>query len=408
MTKGFFTSSRIQSKQKIGQIAHCGLCGLYKHCKSPKMPPTGEGQMKILMVAEAPGKWEDKKNTQLIGRIGQDFRKKHLKPLGIDLDLDCIKTNAIICRPLNNKKPDDNMIEACRPNLMKTIKECDPNVIVLLGEVACKSLLPILWKKDIGAISRWAGFCIPCTNPNAWIIPTFHPSYISRRGKDKILDRIYKKHLKLAIRKSKNKPWTEIPDYKKQIEIITRPSQAAKIIREFTKKGGAIAVDFECNCLKPEGEGTEIVSCALCWRGKRTISYPWEGSAIEATDELLKSPMPKIASNLNMENRWSQAKLGHRIRNWLLDTMLAAHFLDNRPGITGIKFQSFVNLGMPCYNEHIEPFLKSTKKNRFNRIQDLDLESLLEYGGFDSYSEYWVGMKQMKLIRERDVLDIKN
>jgi len=402
MTKGFFTSSRIQSKQKISSISHCGLCGLYKHCNSPKMPPTGKGRMKILMVAEAPGRQEDRDNIQLIGKIGKYFRRKHLKPLGIDLDLDCIKTNAIICRPLENKTPEDYMIEACRPNLMKTIKKYQPNVILLLGAIACKSLLSEIWKEDIGSISRWAGFCIPCTNPNAWIIPTFHPSYISRRG-DKILDGIFKKHLKLAIKKAKNKPWTEIPNYEKQIEIITRPSQAAKIIREMIKKGGAVAFDYEANCLKPEGEGTEIVSCSICWRGKKTISYPWQGSAIEATSELLKSPMPKIASNLNFENRWTWVKLGHWVKNWWWDTMVAAHVLDNRPDITSIKFQSFVLLGMPNYNEHIKPFLKSTKNNRFNRIRELDLRDELEYGGFDSYSEYWVAMKQMKQMRERNV-----
>lgn len=400
MNKGFFSASKIQSRQKIGSISHCGLCDLYKHCKSPKMPPTGKGRKNILVVAEAPGEQEDRENKQLVGKVGKYFRREHLRPLGIDLDLDCTKTNALICRPQDNKKPDDAMIKACRPNLMKTIKECNPNVILLMGEVACKSLLSVIWKEGIGSVSRWAGFCIPCTNPNAWIIPTFHPSYISRTH-DKVLDRVFRQHLKLAISKAKNKPWKEIPDYRKQIEIIVRPSQAAKVIREMVRKGGVSAFDYETNCLKPEGEGTELVSCSICWRGRRTISYPWEGEAIEATDEFTKSPMPKIASNLNFEDRWTRVKLGHRVRNWYLDTMIAAHTLDNRPDITSIKFQSFVWLGMPSYNEHIESYLKSRKGSRFNRIRELDLRDELEYGGLDSYLEYHVAMKQIKLMRKR-------
>ncbi len=401
MRKGFFPSSKIQSKRKTGFISHCGSCGLYKYCKSPKMPPTGKGRMKILVAAEAPGEQEDIQNKQLVGRVGKYFRREFLKPLGIDLDLDCWKHNAIACRPRDNKKPDDKMIKACRPNLMKAIKKYKPNVILLMGEVACKSLLTEIWKEGIGPVSKWAGFCIPCTNPNAWIVPTFHPSYLSRQH-DKILDSIFRKHLKLAISKSKSKPWKEIPNYKKQIEIIVRPSQAAKIIREMIRKGGVSAFDYEANCLKPEGDGTEIVSCSICWRGRRTISYPWEGEAIEATDEFTKSPLPKIASNLNIEDRWTRVKLGHRVRNWYLDTMVAAHVLDNRQGITGIKFQSFVHLGMPSYNEHIKSFLKSTKKNRFNRIRELDLRDELEYGGLDSFAEYWVGIKQIKLLGKRE------
>lgn len=400
MNKGFFTSSQIRSQQKIERIAHCGRCGLYKHCKSPKMPPTGKGRKKILVIAEAPGVEEDRNNIQLIGKAGK-FLRRNLRPLGIDLDIDCWKTNAIICRREDNKTPEDYMIEACRPNLMKAIKKYQPNVILLLGAIACESLLPEVWGGAVGSISQWAGFCIPCTNPNAWIVPTFHPSYLLRSGDDKVLNRIFKKHLKLAVGKTKSKPWLEIPDYKKQIEIVTRPSRAAKIIREMIKKGGAVATDYETNCLKPEGEGTEIVSCSVCWMGKRTISYPWQGSAIEATSELLKSPMLKIASNLGFENRWTMAKLGHKIKRWWWDTMIAAHVLDNRPGITGLKFQSFVLLGMKKYDEYIEPFLKSTKGSKFNRIHQIDLRDLLLYNGLDSLLAYKVAMKQMKLMRKR-------
>jgi len=401
MTKGFFSASRVQSRRKTGRIPQCGLCGLYKHCESPKMPPTGRGRKKILVVAEAPGKNEDRNNEQLIGKAGK-FLRKVLRPLGIDLDLDCWKTNAVICRRRGNATPEDYMIKACRPNLMNTIREYDPNVILLLGGVACESLLSEIWKEDdVGQISRWGGFCIPCTNPNAWVVPTFHPSYVMRK-RNKVLDKIFREHLRLGIKKAKSKPWAEVPNYKKQIEIITRPSQAAKIIREMTRKGGSVAPDFECNCLKPEGEGTEIVSCALCWRGERTIAYPWMYEAVDATSELLKSPMPKIASNLNMESRWTWVKLGHRVRNWWWDTMLAAHVLDNRRHITGLKFQAFVWLGMESYNGHIEPYLKSTKSSRFNRIHELDLRDLLEYNGLDSFSEHGLAMKQMKMMRKRN------
>lgn len=401
MSKGFFSASKIQTRRKMGYLSHCGSCGLYKHCKSPKMPATGKGKKDILVVAEAPGKDEDRDNTQLIGKAGKLLRRI-LKPMDVNLDRDCTKTNAVICRPRDNKKPEDYMIEACRPNLMKTIKERDPNVIFLLGEVACKSLLSEIWKDDVGRISRWGGYCVPCREPNAWIVPTFHPSYISRMGDDKMLNRIFKKHLKLGVSKAESKPWEEVPDYKKQIEIITRPSQAAMILREMVKKGGAIAPDYETNCLKPDGEGTEIVSCAVCWRGRRTISYPWQGEAIDATGELMKSPMPKIAANLKFEDRWTRAKFGHKVRNWYWDTMVAAHVLDNTPEITNLSFQAFVLLGQENYDAHIKPFLQSKKGSRFNRIYELDLNDLLLYGGLDSYLEYWVAMKQIKLIRERE------
>ena len=203
MPKGFFSSSSFQTKEKIPTTARCGLCDLYKHCLSPKMPSSGKGKKKILFVAEAPGEEEDRKNTQLIGRSGQLLRR-YLRKMNIDLDRDCWKTNAVICRREENKTPDDDMIVACRPNLIKTINQYQPNVIVLLGKTAIKSLMPILWKEDGGIVNRWGGYQIPCHNPNAWIVPTFHPSYILRKN-DRVLNRLFENHLRMAVRKSKFK-----------------------------------------------------------------------------------------------------------------------------------------------------------------------------------------------------------
>ena len=42
----------------------CVKCGLDKNCVFPRMKPTGEGQRRILIVAEAPGSSEDKQNKQ--------------------------------------------------------------------------------------------------------------------------------------------------------------------------------------------------------------------------------------------------------------------------------------------------------------------------------------------------------
>ena len=401
MKKGFFSTSSFQNKEKIPTTARCGLCGLYKHCESPKMPPTGKGHKKILFVAEAPGMTEDEQNIQLVGQAGQLFRK-YLRRAGIDLDKDCWKTNAIICRPKENETPDKNKIIACRPNLMKTIKQYQPNVIVLLGKVAIHSLISVLWKVDDGAVGKWAGYCIPCHNPNAWVIPTYHPSFLLRT-KNKALEKIFVRHLKMALKKSKSKPWKTIPNYKDEVEIIMNPAKAAREIKVMMAFGGPIAFDYETNCLKPDGEGPKIYSCSICWKGKNTIAYPWKGEAIEATSLLLKSPMPKIASNMKFEDRWTRAVLGHPVKKWWWDTMIAAHVLNYAPGVTGLKFQAFALLGAESYNDNVEPFFKSVGKSKFNRIQDIDLKDLLLYNGLDSLLTFLVAEQQMKQFHGRRV-----
>ena len=398
MNKGFFSTFKLLSKPALPRAPHCGLCGLYKTCQSPKMPFTGQGKKKILFVAEAPGIEEDKRNTQLIGKAGQRLRRT-LKKLGVDLDRDCWKTNAIICRPPKNKTPDDSIIEACRANLFKTIKTTKPNLIILLGLSAVKSLIGTLWKENVGEISRWVGSTIPSQKPNAWIAPTYHSSYLVRMD-SKVLNLIFEKHLQAALKKCKSKPWDMLPNYKDQIEIVTKPSQVAILLKEIIKKNRMTAFDYETNCLKPEVEGAKIVSCSIC-NGKRTFAYPWFGEAIEATDKFLKSPVPKIASNMKFEDRWTKVHLGHFVKNWLWDTMIAAHVIDNRRGITSIKFQSFILLGAQSYDEHITPFLKEGKGSKINRIDEIDLKDLLEYNSLDSLYEYEVAKKQMKVLDKR-------
>ncbi len=404
MNKGFFKKSEI-AKQHTPRTARCGLCGLYKHCLSPKMKPTGKNKKNILVVAEAPGRKEDEyislkgvKGTQLIGKAGQRLRKT-LRKLGIDLDRDCVKTNAVICRREENKTPSDEMIECCRPNLLKTIEKYNPNLIILLGAVSIKSLLPVIWKEKIGTISRWGGYVIPCHKPNAWIAATYHPSYLLRK-QDPVLDRIFEKHLRLAL-KHKKKPYSVPLSFNEQIEIVPNPSQAARILRGMLKESGTITFDYEANCLKPDGKGPEIVCCSICYKVKRTIAYPWQGEAIDITDKILKSSMPKIAQNIKFEDRWTRAILGHPVKNWLWDTMIAAHLLDYRPSITSLEFQSFVHFGVQPYDKHIKPYLKSTGKNRFNRIRELDLKELLLYNGLDSLLTYKLAMKQMKMFKQR-------
>ena len=399
MNRGFFSSSQlIQTGKPVPTIARCGLCGLYKQCQSPKMKPFGEGRMKILVVAEAPGSNEDKEGRPLIGISGMHLETT-LKNIGVNMTRDCWRTNAVICHPKDNKTPDSDKIQACYPNLVKTINELKPNVIILLGGIAIESFIGPLWKEKLEGVNRWVGWCIPCQKVNAWVCPTYHPSYLKRMH-DQTLDMFFKKHLHQAVLKAKNKPFDTVPDYRNEIETIFNPSKAAKAIKNITKQEGVIAFDYETNTLKPDPNYAQIVSCSVCHNGKRTIAFPWTLEPIEAMVELLKSDAKKIASNMKFEDRWTKSKLGFHIKHWFWDTMIAAHILDNRPNISSLKFQSLVLLGVEKYDLHIKPYLEAQYAER-NRIKELDLKDLLIYNGLDSLLEYKVAMKQMKILNRR-------
>ena len=398
MRKGFFSDSEYTSTREMYDktLPYCGLCGLHKKCKNPRLQPAGKGKKKILVVAEAAGEDEDRLKLHLAGRAGR-LLKRTLRKYGIELYRDCWVTNAVICKRDEDHQPSDEIIAACRPNLLATIKKYKPKGILLLGSVAMESLLPVIFKAPVDIVNRWADFYIPCRDPNAWVCSTYHPSFILK-DKSPVNKVEFQKHLKEFIKRSKKRPWKTIPDYEKQVEIIFNPARAAKEIKYMNSYGGTISFDYECNCLKPSYKGAKIYSCSICWKGERTIAYPWEREAIDATSLLLKSSMGKIAANIKFENVWTMNQLGHWVKNWIHDTMLGAHVLNNSPKVSNLTFQAFVYLGMPRYDQFTKKYLKSNGPDKLNRIKDLDLKDLLLYNGLDSELEYELAMIQMKLL----------
>mgnify|MGYP001570962896 CR=1 FL=1 len=401
MSKSFFTPAAWQGDKNTSapRLPECGRCGLYKAgCLSPKMPPTGDGNRSVLFVAEAPGEREDRKGVQLVGKSGKLVRevlKSMPRKIRMRLE-DGYKTNAVICRPPKNKI-EDLYINSCRPNLLKTVRDTKPTVIILLGGSAVKGLLPTEREADVGAISRWVGWTIPSHEHGAWICPTYHPAYLLRM-KDRVLDRLFRKHLRRAL-ELENVPILSEPleALKKRVEVILRPSEARSRLHDLSKKRGVLAFDYEANRLKPDDSRCKIVACSFCLDGEDTFAFPVTEELYPDISRVLKNPkLLKVASNLKNEERWTRAKLGHRVESWYWDTMLAAHFLDNRGGISSLKFQAFVQFGISDYDRVVAPYFERTDKDGFNAVEEIPQEELLIYNGLDSLLEY----KLMKVQRK--------
>lgn len=387
--KGFFAESAVETEAPVSHQAKCGACGFYKLCESPKMKPYGNWSARVLVLGEAPGETEDSEDRPFVGKAGLRLRET-LDELDLSLDEDALTTNSLICRPRDNATPKDNHLNYCRPNLLQTIEKQKPRVVITLGHTALKTILKDYWK-SADSLERWVGWQIPCED--FWICPTYHPSYLLRMNST-TLDDLFKSHLQAAF--SITRDPRKLPDFKKHIEIEFNPRLVTAALRDFDRAGGFIAFDYETNCLKPEYPEAAIYSCAVS-DGKRTIAYKWKGEAVESTSRLLRSKRTrKIVSNIRMEERWTRLKLGHPVRNWGWDTMLAAHCLDNRPGICGLKFQAWVRLGIPAYNDKVEPYLFGRGASWYNRIEQIPILDLLTYNGLDSLFEYRLAMKQRR------------
>jgi len=399
---GFFTKKELaDTAPLVGRKQSCTFCGLYKDCKTPKMEPYGNFKKKIMVIGEAPGELEDRRGKPWQGKTGQ-LLQATLDKLGINLFEDCISLNAVNCRPIdkhgNNATPTNQTIDCCRKSVLLAINKHKPKVILLLGNPAINSVIGHRWKKDLGGITKWRGWTIPDQDFNAWICPTFHPSYVERADAKEVKT-IWEQDLKQAIEKAKEK----FPEYvEPTIETITDLTVLNEIKSDF-------AFDYETTGLKPHGKGHRIVCCSIATSENHAYTFmmPETRRERKAFIHLLANPhIGKIAQNMKFEDTWSR-RLGVEVQSWAWDTMIASHILDNRPGVTGLKFQVYVQFGIVDYASEVSSYFTTADRNAnaINKIMELvstaeGRNKLLQYCGLDSVYEYRLYKKQKDLILE--------
>lgn len=415
--KGFFDTEDLV-EMGVGNniiVDSCDNCGLYKECISPKMPTTGKGKLKVLIIAEAPGKTEDAQNKQLIGDAGQLLRKK-LKERNLDLDTDFWKTNALICRPPDNREPTKAELKCCRPNIDKEINRLQPKFIWLLGKSAVESFY--LGKFSDITIGRWRNFCIPDKTTNAYVLPMYHPSFLLRNSSDPLLNSVFDKDLDFAIKCLKLPPYAHknyldyvypLTDYDSVLEML-------EIILE--EKPETLTFDYETTGLKPYDEGHKIVAISACDSDDYAFSFPyqhkynlWEENQFFQITKLWKAilldkTIGKVMCNSKFEDNWSRRIFNiDRVENIVACTMNSAHIIDGRGGYTGLKFQTYLHFGIDDYSKEIKKYLESSNSKGFNKVEEAPFDKLLLYSATDSLMTKWVYEKQKTIFGKNQNLE---
>ena len=123
------------------------------------------------------GKDEVDIGMPFIGKAGKLLRST-IKEFGFN-DNNCLITNTIPCRPLENKFPEDkSLVINCKNMWLKEeIKLLNPDFIVLIGAKPLKFLL------DIDGITKERGkiHIKKLNNKIVKLMAIFHPSYVLRK-----------------------------------------------------------------------------------------------------------------------------------------------------------------------------------------------------------------------------------
>jgi len=102
------------------------------------VPGEGPEGAHILLLGEAPGRFEDRTGRPFVGQAGK-LLDKALEEAGLRRD-EVFITSVVKCRPPNNREPKHEEIESCRAYLNRQIEALKPNVVVALGRVAFAAL----------------------------------------------------------------------------------------------------------------------------------------------------------------------------------------------------------------------------------------------------------------------------
>lgn len=147
------------------EIRKCTKCGL-SNGRTLTVPGEGPVESKIMIIAEAPGKEEDRQGIPFVGRAGR-LLDELLGRGGLDRG-EVFITNVVKCRPPGNRDPKPEELKACRKWLDQQISVLRPSLIVVLGRVALKSLLGEEKIKD------WHGKVVDRDGKKYFV--TYHPS----------------------------------------------------------------------------------------------------------------------------------------------------------------------------------------------------------------------------------------
>lgn len=160
-----------------------------------RVGPSGPKQADILIVGEAPGAEEERCGMPFVGASGQELTRM-LADAGIERDR-CRIVNVCPWRPPGNRidyffwsKRDATKLEKEELNgrwpkqeiwdglelLKQEIEQCNPKVIIALGEVALWALT------GENGVTKWRGSILESTlSPPRKVIPTYHPEAVLRQ-----------------------------------------------------------------------------------------------------------------------------------------------------------------------------------------------------------------------------------
>jgi uracil-DNA glycosylase len=126
--------------QELAHSLHnCQQCKLAKLGRTQVVFGVGNPNAQVMFVGEGPGFNEDKQGEPFVGAAG-----KLLNELLLSAGLSRAEiyiANVVKCRPPNNRDPEPDEVETCKPFLFQQIDLIKPKLVCTLGRWSTETIL---------------------------------------------------------------------------------------------------------------------------------------------------------------------------------------------------------------------------------------------------------------------------
>lgn len=333
--------------------AGCTLCKLHKDADFVCLLGWGPVECEVMIVGEAPGAREDDSGKPFVGRSGK-LLAEVLGEFGFTRDSVFI-TNAVNCRPEDNRTPTKGEIKACKQWLDYQIKRVKPKYILLLGNT------PLMSVTGSAGITKRRGK--PFEQDGIIYLPTYHPSFVLR---DDTNMPTFERDIKLFrdIVDKGEIPKEDNLDYR----IIRNRKDVDDLLDALT---GIVSADIETNGLYPwqtyttrmvagkeiqEPHTPKVISLGFGTASGEFIlpmghrESPWSEDAIDDILEEITACLSKcvlVAHNGKFDFLWLLVLHGLTWYEFFdFDTMLAHYILDEND-LHGLKYLAQKFCGAP-------------------------------------------------------------
>ena len=166
-------SLTVTLQELSASLYNCQRCKLAKLGRTQVVFGVGNPHATIMFVGEGPGFYEDKQGEPFVGAAGK-LLNELLQSAGL-ARAEIYIANVIKCRPPNNRDPEPDEVETCKPFLLQQIELIKPKVVCTLGRWATETLLG----RKVG-ITKIRGHAIRHTD--FVIFPMLHPAAALHQG----------------------------------------------------------------------------------------------------------------------------------------------------------------------------------------------------------------------------------